>query len=87
MNWTITKKDSDVIVKIAARACGILEDLPKIDCIMSLTAVHANGVPMDLDRMLAADNGNLLHDVTGCIAYVDRSTGKLDGNFLPRFAS
>ncbi len=53
---------------------------------MDLTAVHANGCPMDFDRLLNTDKTTLLHDVGGIARHIDRDTGKLTGNFRPRTA-
>lgn len=53
---------------------------------MDLTACHANGTPLRLADLLAADEFNFWHDVNGIEAHMDRTTGQLDGRFLPRFA-
>ncbi len=53
---------------------------------MDLNACHSNGCPMDFKRMLAADDLDFLHDVSGIARHMDRETGKLKDCFLPRFA-
>lgn len=59
----------------------------RLSCEMDLCATHANGCPMDFDRLAAADDFNVAHDVFGIERHIDRRTGKLTGFFLPRFAS
>jgi hypothetical protein len=53
---------------------------------MDLSAAHANGCPLDLESLLAADDLSFAHDVAGISRHIDRNTGKLMGHFLPRFA-
>ena len=53
---------------------------------MDLTAVHANGTPLDLPKLLAADEFNFAHDINGITRHLDRNTGKLLHFFLPRCA-
>lgn len=52
---------------------------------MDLAATNANGCPMDFERMLAADDFNLLHDIAGIARHMDRNTGRLTDHFRPRF--
>lgn len=58
----------------------------RVSIMMDLAATHANGTPMDFDRMLAADDFNFAHDYCGIARHLDRRTGRLGGMFLPRFA-
>jgi hypothetical protein len=46
----------------------------------------ALAVPMDWEALLAASDGDFLHDISGIHAYIDRTTGELTNCFLPRFA-
>jgi hypothetical protein len=59
----------------------------RMNLIMDLTA--ADGVngnrPIDWDRLLAADDFNFMHDLGGISRHLDRATGALTGQFLPRF--
>lgn len=56
--------------------------------IMDLCA--ADGVngnpPIDLDALADADQFNFIHDVGGIVRHLDRSTGKIGGCFIPRYA-
>lgn len=53
---------------------------------MDLCACHANGCPLDFEKLATTDDFTLAHDVAGIIAYMDRETGRLTGHFLPRCA-
>lgn len=66
-----------------AASAGI--DYEFMDADMDITATHANGCPLRLDDLLAADEFNFGHDVFGIRNCLDRKTGKLMRNFLPRF--
>lgn len=57
-----------------------------LDWQMDITATHLNGTPLDLDRLLAFDDLNFVHDVFGIARHLDRSTGKLQNCFVPRSA-
>jgi hypothetical protein len=51
---------------------------------MDLSACHANGCPVNLARLLDADDANFGHDVLGIQRHIDRRTGKLRRKFAPR---
>jgi len=53
---------------------------------MDVSAVHANGNPLRLEDLLHADDFNFAHDMSGICNCLDRNTGKLTRNFLPRFS-
>ena len=88
INWEkASAKDYEVVSKIAKRA---LELLPVSDfqaCTMDIIATHISGCPLDLAKLLKADNSNFLHDICGINKHIDRATGKLQDCFAPRFAS
>jgi hypothetical protein len=52
---------------------------------MDISACHSNGCPLRLADLLAAKNFDFMHDVAGIHNNIDRETGKLKGNFLPRY--
>ncbi len=60
--------------------------LDRVSTAMDLTACHANGCPLDLIKLVAADNATVSHDVFGIARHLDRSTGQLRDFFLPRCA-
>lgn len=84
-SFEVSAEDRNVILAIAKRAkkvhkCNVLE------VFMDLTACHANGCPLDLDKLLEFDVFNFCHDVLGILDHLDRKTGKLTNSFFPRSA-
>lgn len=53
---------------------------------MDMAATHANGCPLDLARMVTGSIFDVMHDVIGIRAHLDRDTGQLRDLFRPRFA-
>jgi hypothetical protein len=60
--------------------------IAKQNLTMDLTAVHANGNPLRLAALLAADDFNFAHDVYGIQQHINRNTAKLENHFSPRFS-
>lgn len=91
ISFKASKTDQKLIMAIANRAVrlaskyGITYDLMTAD--MDITACHANGQPIDLERMLAADDFNFCHDAFGIRRHLNRETGQLEDCFVPRFAT
>lgn len=90
-----TEEDLAIISKIAERAIAYFilasetgRRLPfdGLDIQMDLCAVHLNGCPLRLADLLAADDFNFAHDITGIRRHLNRKTGALENHFLPRFA-
>lgn len=50
---------------------------------MDILATH-NAMPLDLSRLLAADDGEFAHDVFGIRRHLNRDTGQLEDCFVPR---
>lgn len=94
VKFTATPEEREIIRRIGIRAASLYRnngnDSSPWDVVagitMDLEACHSNGCPMDFARLESADDFNLLHDVGGISRHLDRSTGKLTGMFLPRFA-
>lgn len=86
LNWTATKSEYRLISKIARRAVNKWQHLNHQHVEMDISAAHCNGCPMDLQKLLDADDFNFAHDVLGIRKHLDRETGKLRDCFLPRFA-
>lgn len=85
MDFEISQEDRELIWAIARK---IREEMPSINTItvmMDLTACHAKGCALDLERMLDAEVSELWHDIHGINRHLDRETGHLMGCFLPRF--
>ena len=87
VSFTTTHAESETIHKIALRAVSVYNRDPwALTVEMDVTAAHANGCPLDLERLLAADDLDFAHDVWGIVDHIDRETGALKGGFHPRFA-
>lgn len=90
VNFQTDDASRELAAKIAARACTLAtangRSLDYLNTLMDLVATHANGNPLRLADLLAADDFNLIHDVMGIAAHINRRTGKLEGFFLPRFS-
>lgn len=88
--FTTSREEFDVIDKIASRAVGLgiysRGAGGHMDASMDITACHANGTPLKLAALLAADDFNFAHDIGGIKRHLDRSTGELRDFFLPRFS-
>jgi hypothetical protein len=85
VSFNIPKSDFNVIRAIVDLALQIWPDADRMSLHMDLTACHANGNPLDLDRLLDADRFNFIHDVGGISHHIDRDTGQLKDEFTPRF--
>ncbi len=91
INFDVTEQEKAIIDKIAERAVALGEkhgiDYDLLDAQMDLVATHANGNPLDLEKLLDADDYNFSHDVFGIRGTLDRRTGRLTKDFLPRFSA
>ena len=90
VKFAASRFELQLIAKIAARdvqlAAGYGATYKQQDAMMDIEACHSNGRPLDLQKLLAADDGTFGHDVFGIRRHLDRETGKLGGCFLPRCA-
>lgn len=90
ISFDVSAADAKTIGRIALRAHR-MEKANRanvgslLDWRMDITACHANGNPLRLDDLFAADDFNFAHDVFGIERHLDRETGKLTRCFLPRF--
>lgn len=88
MNFQTTPADANLIHRIADRAHAIWPNIPILQFEMDVTATHCNGCPLDLPKLLAADDFNFRHDIAGIYNHLDRdTTGQLSNHFLPRCAA
>jgi len=86
VSFVVSKKDRALLSQIVDRAMREFH-VPankRTALDMDLTACVANGCRLDLARLLTADRFNFAHDVCGIRAHINRETGKLEDNFLPR---
>ncbi len=90
VSFRASEVDRGLIGSIVRRAVKVAKKhgskVDPEDLEMDLRATHANGCPLDLPKLLAADDFNFTHDVFGIRRHIDRSTGELTDHFLPRCA-
>jgi hypothetical protein len=87
INWKTTKEDALLINQIVDRAFleGAHYD-DRLTMVMDITAVHLNGCPLDLQKLLDFPSTSFAHDLFGIVGHLDRKTGKLNDCFIPRSA-
>lgn len=91
VSFKTSPEEFATISRIADRAREIIaangwSKEKRMSLMMDITACHANGCPLRLKELLAADDINFSHDVFGIRRHLDRSTGWLKDGFHPRFA-
>lgn len=89
IQFTTTPEEFELVGVIANRyrALVVRYGTPAPDTMelyMDLSAVHANGNPIDFARLAEADDLTLIHDVGGIRRHIDRKTGELRDCFTPR---
>ena len=90
IKWNCTREETEIAVEIAKRAIQKAQEvginIVQGDMIMDIEACHCNGTPLKLKELLDAPDNDFAHDVWGIRSNIDRTTGKLTGGFLPRYA-
>lgn len=81
------KSLDEVVNRVAGLAARYNVKYSRLDIEMDLSACHSNGNPLDFERMVKADDFNLGHDAFGIRSHINRTTGKLEDLFLPRFSA
>ncbi len=79
----MNREQIETISAIADRFLNIAPLHKKIDVMMDLEYTHEE-TPLDLDQLLAFDNGNFAHDLFGIIENFNRQTKSMDNCFSPR---
>lgn len=89
VSFDVSAEDDRIITDIAKRAVNVFPDLDYVymNVSMDIAATHANGTPLKLKELLAADDFNFAHDVAGIRNNLNRESGKLENCFLPRFTT
>lgn len=84
---TMNKEGMDLILKIVNRGYPTMEGHYKsrLDMIMDIEAAHEN-CPLDLEKLLNADDPNFYHDIIGIFKNLDRKSKILENCFVPRMA-
>lgn len=89
VQFTASKDEFRYIRLIADRAmsAGLYPEGETLqDALIDIEATHSNGCPLDLSALANATPGNFGHDVGGIRKHLDRTTGRLMNNFVPRHA-
>ena len=86
ISFKVTAEESRTIHEIALRGQRDYE-MNLMEVSMDVTAVHANGNPLDLAGLLAAEPFDFAHDIGGIRRHIDRTTGTLGDCFLPRYTA
>lgn len=86
-----TAIEMDVMGRIADRAVGLYANhnvrVERLDTLLDVMAVHTKIQPLRLDDLLAADDLNFIHDITGINRHLDRDNYQLTDGFSPRFSA
>lgn len=86
--FTASRFEMEIMRKIVKRAQAMAVAMDceylTMDALMDIEATHCSGNPLDLDKLLHADEFNFAHDVFGIRRHIDRRTGKLMNCFSPR---
>jgi hypothetical protein len=84
ISFTVSKTDSARLDAIVARARALGCRRDPLEIRMDLCATHANGTPLDFQRLREFDDFSFLHDVFGIERHLDRTSGALRDMFVPR---
>jgi hypothetical protein len=80
----------ETIGRIADRAVALYAQhdirVERLDTLLDVMAVHKRVQPLRLDDLLAADDFNFIHDITGINRHLDRENYALTDGFSPRFS-
>lgn len=91
VSFSVNKSDFKTINAIADRASAMAlqhgKEYERTEAAMDLTATHANGCPLKLEALLAAEPFDFAHDVFGIRRHLNRATGQLENFFVPRYAA
>lgn len=82
-----TDQERGWIHDIAERAeeLGLIDGEARLSLMMDVAATHRNGCPLRLEHLLhETTDFDFAHDVMGIRDNIDRTTGKLQHEFLPR---
>lgn len=85
VKFTSDEAAVEIIGSIADRAAS--NGCDRLSTMMDVSATHANGNPLRLADLLAANDFNFFHDIYGIARHLDRETGKLMNCFSPRFSA
>lgn len=85
----ISKYEFELIHQVVLRAEAIAKKqgahVDRLSLSMDLCCTHA-AIPLQLDKLVSAPDFDFAHDVFGIQRHMNRTTGELEGCFLPRCA-
>jgi len=84
VSFKISNEDDDIVTRIMDRWVLIFGNAARLDRTMDIVAAHANGNPLDLQRLLDSNAGDFVHDLEGIFRNLNRANGQLMNKFLPR---
>ena len=89
MNFNFNRTEHRLAATIIDRYAALIAPraIDRRSLLMDLDACHSNGAPLDLVKLAAARDSDLLHDVGGIRSHLDRETGQLRDLFSPRCAA
>lgn len=91
VSFKVKPSEAITIAAITTRAIRAARDAgfkySRLDADMDITACHANGCPLNLEKLLTAPDFDFAHDIFGIRRHLDRETGELRDRFLPRSAT
>jgi hypothetical protein len=83
----LTENDVDQIARIVARYGktypAIYHDDEALSIRMDIAAAHLSQ-SLDLEKLLQVEEFTFFHDINGIRSHLNRETGQLEQNFLPR---
>lgn len=84
----IDKAESLAIGQVLERAIkeGLIKEKDRADLGMDIGAAHLD-CPINFGKLLKVRPFDFIHDVGGIQKNINRATGRLDNNFVPRCAS
>lgn len=89
IDFDLTDEERDFVNDIVDRAeeLELLPPAARIDRMMDIAAVHKGDCPLDLESFLHhATDFAFKHDFLGIVENIDRTTGKLRNEFVPKYA-
>lgn len=89
INFDLSPRDLTLINQIAKRGVVLMaQNNIKLDYMMvqmDIATCHCNGCPLNLLSFALSDNSDFWSDMSGIGNNINRRTGKLMNNFVPKF--
>lgn len=86
IKWEETSNADVYLIRgVVDRVMARCPDLNRMDAEMDIAAANLT-CPMDLYKLIEADDFNFWHDVSGIGQHLNRETGELENCFHPRCA-